>query len=70
MLEPEDLAPVDEALLDLLHEGRITAPYASEETEYSKQYVRERFGRLVEHDIIRKVHTGLYELNSDPRDES
>ena len=70
MLDPNDLAPVDEAILNLLHEGRITAPYASEETDYSKQYVRERLRRLVEHDVIRKVHKGLYELNSDPREKT
>lgn len=68
MLEPKDLAPVDEAILDLLHEGRITAPYASEEIDYSKQYVHERLNRLVEHDMVRKVHRGLYELKSDPRE--
>ena len=70
MLDPNDLAPVDEAILNLLHEGRITAPYASEETDYSKQYVRERLRRLVEHNVIRKVHKGLYELNSDPREKT
>ena len=70
MLDPNDLAPVDEEILNLLHEGRITAPYASEETDYSKQYVRERLRRLVEHNVIRKVHKGLYELNSDPREKT
>lgn len=70
MLGPEDLAPVDEALLDLLHEGRITTPYASEETDYSQQYVRDRLNRLLEHDVIRKVHRGLYELKMDPRETS
>lgn len=69
MLEPSDLAPADEAILDLLHDGRITAPYASEETEYSIQYVRERLRRLVEHDVVQKIHKGLYELNTDPREE-
>lgn len=68
MLEPEDLAPVDDVILDLLHEGRITTPYASEETGYSQQYVRDRLNRLLEHDVIRKVHRGLYELKTDPRE--
>ena len=70
MLDPESLAPGDEAILDLAKEGRITAPYASEVTEYSQQYVRERIQRLVEHNIIRRVHKGLYELQTDPRNES
>lgn len=70
MLDEEDLGPADEALLDLLREGRLTAPYASDETGYSLQYVRDRLGRLVEHGNARKVYEGLYELVEDPRDEA
>lgn len=71
MLEEDDLAPADHHLLDMLNEGRITAPYAASESEseYSKQYLRERLGRFVEHDIAIKVYTGLYQLENDPRDE-
>ena len=69
MLEEDDLGPADEALLDLLDEGRITAPYAAEEADYSLQYVRDRLGRLVEHANARKVYDGLYELVDDPRTE-
>lgn len=69
MLDPEDLGPADEALLDLLEEGRVTAPYAAEETGYSLQYVRDVLRRLVEHDHVRKVYEGLYELVDDPREE-
>ena len=67
MLNKEDLGPADEALLDMLQEGRITAPYAAEETGYNIQYVRDRLGRLVEHENVKKVYKGLYELRSDPR---
>lgn len=67
MLSEDDLAPADEKLLDMLKEGRITAPYAAEETGYSTQYVRERLTRLVEHGNVRKLHEGLYELTDDPR---
>jgi DNA-binding IclR family transcriptional regulator len=67
MLESDDLGPADEALLDLLREGRITAPYAAEETGYSKPYIRDRLRRLVEHNVARKIHEGLYELKTDPR---
>jgi len=70
MLEDDDLAPADEALLDLLAEGRITAPYAADATDYSLQYVRDRLGRLVEHGHVRKVYEGLYELVEDPRDRT
>lgn len=67
MLDSDELGPADKALLDLLQEGRITAPYAADETGYSKQYLRDRLRRLVEHDIVTKVYEGLYELNTDPR---
>lgn len=70
MLDADDLAPVDEALLELLQEGRITAPYAAAETDYSLQYTRDRLTRLCEHGNARKVHEGLYELVADPRTAS
>ncbi len=69
MLEADDLGPADNKLLDLLHAGRVTAPYAAEETDYSLQYVRDVLGRLVEHGHVQKVHKGLYELVDDPREE-
>lgn len=69
MLDESDLVPADEELLDLLQEGRITAPYAADQTGYSLQYVRDRLGRLVEHGNARKIYEGLYELTEDPREE-
>lgn len=68
MLDEDDIAPADEALLNMLQEGRITAPYAADETGYSLQYIRDRLGRLVEHGNVRKVYDGLYELIEDPRE--
>ncbi|RBI59521.1 MarR family transcriptional regulator [halophilic archaeon] len=67
MLDEDDITPADEMLLDLLHEGRVTAPYAANETGYSLQYVRDRLGRLVEHGNAQKIYEGLYELAEDPR---
>ncbi len=69
MLDEDDIGPADEALLDMLRDGRVTAPYAADETGYSLQYVRDRLGRLVEHGNATKVYEGLYELVSDPRDD-
>jgi len=69
MLDADDLGPADEKLLDMLRGGRVTAPYAAEETGYSLQYVRDRLGRLVEHGNARKVYEGLYELVEDPRED-
>lgn len=67
MLDAEDLGPADEAMLDLLREGRVTAPFAADKTGYSLQYVRDVLTRLVEHNHVEKVHKGLYELVHDPR---
>jgi len=67
MLDNDDLGPADKALLDLLNEGRITAPYASKETGYNLQYVRDRLSRFVEHGHVKKLYEGLYELVNDPR---
>jgi len=69
MLDEEDLGPADEKVLDMLNEGRVTAPFVAEKTGYSLQYVRDRLGRLVEHGNARKVYEGLYELVDDPRKE-
>ena len=68
MLDEDDLGPADEKLLDMLREGRVTAPYAADETGYSLQYVRDRLGRLVEHGNAVKVYEGLYELAEDPHE--
>lgn len=68
MLDEDDLGPADEKLLDMLREGRVTAPYAADETGYSLQYVRDRLGRLVEHGNAIKVYEGLYELVEDPHE--
>ena len=69
MLDTEDLSPADEAVLDLLAEGRVTAPFVRDETGYSLQYIRDVLARLVEHNHARKVHDGLYELVDDPRED-
>lgn len=63
-----DLAPADRELLDMLADGRVTAPFAADETGYSLQYIRDRLGRFVDHGNVRKVYDGLYELVSDPRE--
>jgi len=70
MLDKDDLSPADDKLLDLLREGRVTAPFAADETGYSLQYIRDRLARLVEHGNARKVYDGLYELVEDPREET
>jgi DNA-binding Lrp family transcriptional regulator len=69
VLSEDDLNGTDARLLDLLHDGRITPPYAAEQLEKSREYVSERLIRLKEHDHVRRIHRGLYELVDDPREE-
>jgi predicted HTH transcriptional regulator len=69
MLDEDDIGPADQKILDLLQEGRITAPYAANETGYNLQYIRDRLKRLVEHGHVTKIYQGLYELVEDPRIE-
>jgi len=68
VLAPDQLTATDEQLLDLLAEGRVTAPFAADEIGASQEYVRSRLRRFVEHDHARKVYAGLYELTEDPRE--
>lgn len=68
MLSPDQLTPTDEEILDLLQEGRVTAPYVAEKLDKSLEYVRSRLVRFMEHEHVIRVHEGLYELVSDPRD--
>lgn len=66
VLTEDQLTDTDEQLLELLREGRVTAPFAADAIDASQEYVRSRLKRLVEHGHARKVYTGLYELTDDP----
>ena len=67
MLNPDQLTPTDEKILDMLQDGRVTAPYVSEEQDKSLEYVRSRLVRFMEHEHVERIHDGLYELVDDPR---
>ncbi len=69
MLKEDQLTDVDNAILDLLSDGRVIVPYVEDETGYSSEYIRARLTRLIEHGHVRKEYKGLYELVNDPRDE-
>lgn len=61
------LNDADEALLELLREGRVTPKYAEIETEWSRNYLTQRLIRLSEHGIVENLgDIGLYELRNDP----
>ena len=64
----DDLSPAAREAVEMLREGRVTAPYVAEETGYSLQYVREQLNDLVRHEHAVKIHDGLYELVDDPRE--
>jgi len=67
VLTEDQLTETDEQILELLREGRVTAPFAADVIDASQEYVRSRLKRFVEHGHARKVYTGLYELTDDPR---
>ncbi len=74
-LAPGQLNDLDEALLDLLHEGRITPTLGRKQLEergvadVSRQYVNRRLKRLAEHEHVENLlDTGVYELVDDPRE--
>ena len=64
----DDLSPAARATVELLREGRVTAPYVADETDYSLQYIREQLATLEDHGHAEKIYDGLYELQNDPRD--
>lgn len=76
-LAPRQLNDLDEALLDLLYDGRVTPALAQtllaerEIAEVSRQYINQRLGRLAEHEHVRNLEeSGVYELMNDPRSVS
>jgi hypothetical protein len=73
-LRPDSwLHPVDRQLLGYLEEGRVTPAFARARMkesgeEFSRGYIQQRLKRLEEHShLINLFDTGLYELESDPR---
>ena len=65
-----DLNPTDHVVLDLLTEGRCTPSYIAQQTEYSRGNIQNRLVRLSEHEYVRQLGGGLYELIVDPRDQN
>lgn len=67
VLDPEDLNPTDRAILDELREGRVTPAYVAEVHGYTSGNVRNRMTNLAQHEHVRALGGGLYELIYDPR---
>jgi len=69
VLTPDDLNETDGRVLDVLREGRVTPQYVAGELDVSRTYASERLKRLVEHNHVARLASGLYELTDDPRED-
>jgi len=69
-MDESDLRPADEAILDVLQEGRATKGMLVDESGYSRNTVYNRLEVLEAAGHVRVVHesTRLFELVSDPRE--
>jgi predicted transcriptional regulator len=56
------LNDADDAIVDVLHEGRNVPKNIADETGYTRQYVSTRLKRLREHGIVINIGQGVYEL--------
>jgi DNA-binding Lrp family transcriptional regulator len=70
MADAEDLDDLHWSIIEELRDGRCTPSYLAEQTGESRQLVSQRLRDLVMAGIVQKVHTGLYELAEDPRDQT
>lgn len=68
MVEPEELDELHWKIVDELREGRCTPSYLAEQTGESRQLISQRLRDLTMAGFVEKIHTGLYELVEDPRD--
>jgi len=68
----DDLRPADEAILDVLQEGRATKGMLVDESGYSRNTVYNRLEVLEAAGHVHVVHesTRLFELVSDPREKN
>ncbi|MFC7044164.1 helix-turn-helix transcriptional regulator [Halobacteriaceae archaeon GCM10025711] len=71
-MDSDDLRPADEAILDVLRQGRATKGHLVDETGYSRNTVYNRLEVLEAAGHVETVHEGtrLFEFVDDPRDES
>lgn len=65
-----ELKPVDEQILDVLHEGRNVPSNIADEIDVSRQWATQRLQQMESADYVRNVGRGVYELVEDPRGES
>ena len=71
-MDPDDLRPADEAILDELKGGRVTKGALVDWTGYSRNTVYNRLEVLEAAGYVKCVHDGtrLFELVDDPRNRN
>ena len=62
------LSETDEAILEILTEGRNAPSNIADRLEFTRQYVQQRLKRLEEHGHVQNIGSGVYELCDDPRE--
>lgn len=60
---PHELNPADEAIIEILEDGRASPTMLANETDYTRQYVHSRLQLLVAAERVRKAGHGVYELD-------
>jgi hypothetical protein len=60
-----DLNPADQAVIDVLEDGRNIAANIAEEEGYERQYISSRLKRLAEHGVVVNIGKGVYELKDE-----
>ena len=71
-MEPEDLRPADEQILDKLQEGRATKGALVDWTGFSRNTIYNRLEVLEAAGHVSCIHDGtrLFELINDPRESN
>ena len=67
-MPPIQLNDADKAILEILDEGRNAPLNIAEQLGFTRQYVQQRLKRLEEHEHVKNIGSGVYELCDDPRD--
>lgn len=67
-MPPIQLNDTDEAILEILDEGRNAPLNIANRLDLTRQYVQQRLRRLEEHGHVQNIGSGVYELVDDPRD--
>ncbi|MFA9503247.1 hypothetical protein ACERIM_10745 [Natrinema sp. H-ect1] len=61
-LDRGELNGADKAIIGALREGRNIPSNLADELDYSREYVSSRLKRLREHEIVKNIGGGVYEL--------